>query len=426
MDAKDVRKLREEALAGHDGRAAEIDKWSKDHGGAHHRVNRYASKVNPQALNALCDYIQGVLERVVLPDSLALLEILNYLRHYNFTETDEAGRDSSEFSLAVSEIEVALGHFQRDTAAALRYLVYRHSVKKNNRNYQVRAFPTFLYVEAALACNLMCTMCYQSDPKMQAMIKDSEKTMMDWDLYTKIIDEAASHGLCGIIFAGRGEPTLNRRFTDMIKYAWDKGILDIKFNTNVMKLTEKMVCDWLSMNAPLTVVFSVDAADKEGFEAIRLGASFEKVVANIEMFNRIRKEEFPDTPVRTRVSMTLFQDNQDPEAARKLWGSLVDEFTAKNARGEQSGSIYQNDLSGSPKNISPDVKCRVLFDRLYVWCDGKVNPCEDDYMSKLVVGNAYQSSLKDLWQGPAMMKMRLAHLNGKKNSCYPCNGCNGY
>ena len=202
--------------------------------------------------------------------------------------------------------------------------------------------------------------------------------------------------------------------------------MDIKFNTNATKLTESMVREWLSLNAPLTIVFSVDAADKAGFEAIRIGADFDKVVANIEMFNRIRRDEFPDSPVRTRVSMTLFKDDQDPEAARKLWGSLVDEFTAKNARGEQSGGIYQNGADGNPKNISPAVKCRVLFDRLYVWCDGKVNPCEDDYMSKLAIGNACQSSLKDLWQGPEMMRLRIAHLTGKKNACYPCNGCSGY
>ena len=351
---------------------------------------------------------------------------MSYLKNYDFSSCDEAGRDTQGFSLALSEVEVALNHLAVDPVQALRYLVYRYKIKTYPKEYKVADFPMVLYIESALACNLMCTMCYQSDPVLQKEIKASPKKAMDWDLYVKLIDEAAQHNLCAVVFAGRGEPTLNRHFTEMLRYAHQKGILDIKFNTNAMTMSEKMVREWLSIGAPLTVVFSVDASDKEGFEAIRIGASFEKVISNIKMFNEIREREFPNTTVRSRISMTLFQESQDPEAARKLWEPLVDEFTAKNARGEQSGSIYQLNADKSHKNLCPMTQCKVLFDRLYIWCDGTVNPCEDDYLSFLRVGNAYQESLYNIWKGPKMMKIRIAHLNGKKNTCYPCNGCTGY
>lgn len=423
---KSIGELRKDAMDHHEERVREILDWSQSHGGVRHRVDRCVTRANAENVKKLIDLIQGTLESRVHPDAATLLAVMAYLQKYDFTNTDEAGRDTKGFSLALSEIDVALTHLDMNPENTLRYFIYRYKAKVYSEENRVGEFPIVLYVEAALACNLMCTICYQSDPKMVAMIKASDKKIMDWDLYRKVIDEASENGLCAVVFAGRGEPSLNPKFSQMLKYAYDKGIFDIKINTNATKLTEKIAREWLSIGSPLTVVFSVDAADKEGFEAIRLGANFDEVVANIKMFHRIRSDEFPNSPVRTRISMTLCNDSQDPEAARKLWGGLVDEFTAKNARSEQSGSIYQTNLDGKAKNINPARKCRVLFDRLYVWCDGKVNPCEDDYLSYLQIGDAYNQTLKSLWTSPEMMKLRIRHMSGCKNTVNPCNGCMGY
>ena len=280
-----------------------------------------------------------------------------------------------------------------------------------------------LHLEAALICNLVCEMCYQSDPTLQGMIKKAPVKTMPWEVFTKVIDEAGARGCCAVVFAGRGEPTLNPRFVEMLKYCHDKGILDIKFNTNVMALTESKVRELLGMNAFLTIVFSVDAGDKEVYERIRIGSDFNRILENIKMFNRIRQEEFPNSPVRTRVNMTIFKAEQDIEQARALWAPLVDEFSARNANSEQAGSVYQNNPDGTSRNVYPERICVALFTRLYVWSDGTINPCESDYLSCLKLGNAAQDSLYDLWNGPKMAQLRTAHMSGKKNSCYPCANC---
>jgi len=421
-----IKELRERALFEHDQRSEEIHHWTEKNGGEHHRVNRYATDVSAKTVSELIDTIRKELEIGQNFDRAILLHVFSYLQTYDFFNTDEAGRDTPGFSLAISELDVALKQLKLDPKNAMRYLVYRYKLKTYANNLIMLNFAPILYLESALSCNLMCVMCYQSDSALQNAIKASSVKLMKWDLFTKVIDEAAAFNCCAVVFAGRGEPTLNPRFSEMLKYCHEKGILDIKFNTNAMTLTEKMAREWLSIKAPLTIVFSVDAADKDTFEKIRIGASFDKVVNNIKMFNRIRNDEFPDSPVRTRVSMTLFKDGQDPEKARKLWASLVDEFSAKVALSEQSGSIYQSEKDGKSKNIYSEVKCKELFTSFHIWSDGTVNPCENDYLSHLQVGNAYKESLFDLWNGSTMMKLRIAHMSGKKNSCYPCNGCSGY
>lgn len=422
----DLKSRREEAFANYGDRAEKIQKWIKERGNPQIRVNPYAASVTPEGLQELTLAVKKELEAAVTnPDFDALLAVMRCLETYDLSNppTDEAGYDTPEFSLAISEVDTALRHLRLNPKNAMRYLIYRYKLKMMSNNFILSKFVPVLHLEAALICNLVCEMCYQADPELQKMIKDAQIKTMKWDLFTKVIDEAAEHGCNAVVFAGRGEPTLNPNFSKMLKYCHEKGILDIKLNTNVMSLDEKKAREWLSLNAFLTIVFSVDAGDKEVFEKIRVGSDFDRIVRNIEMFNKIRREEFPNSPVRTRVNMTIFKAEQDPEQARNLWAPLVDEFSARNANSEQAGSVYQNNPDGTSRNVEPDKICRALFTRMYVWSDGTVNPCESDYKSCLQLGNAYTDSLYALWNGPQMAKLRIAHLNRQKNTCFPCNNC---
>ena len=421
-DSGDVKRPRERAFAEHDKRTQEIVQFLQEHGAARIRVNPYSSKINPETLAELKTAIETELAGGVSVDSEKLLSVLEYLRTYDFTCVDEAGYDTPGFSLALSEVDTAYRRLQRDPKNAMRYLVYRYNLKMLANNFQLLSFVPVLHLELSAPCDLRCLMCYQTDPKFPEVIKKMHHKMMPWNIFTKVIDEAAARGCDAVVFAGRGEPTLNRLFLKMIRYCHEKGILDIKFNTNAMTLTEDKVRELLSLDAFLTVVFSVDAGDKKVFEEIRIRSDFNPM-ENIQRFNKIRREEFPDSPVRTRVNMTIFRKDQDVEKARQLWEPLVDEFSARNANSEQAGSVYQENPDGTPLNVEPGKVCRALFTRVYVWADGVVNPCESDYRSHLQFGNVLQESLQDLWSGPKMTSLREAHLAGKKNSCYPCNGC---
>jgi len=418
-----IKEQRDKALEEHDERAGQISKWVKDRGGARIYVKPYAKNATKESVEELIEAIQNELGTSVHRDSSILLNVARYLLTYDFATIDEAGYETPGFSLALSEVDTALRHLKRNPKNAMRYLAYRYKLKMWANNYMLFDFVPVLHLEAAFNCNLICTMCYQSDPVLQEKIKAAPVKSMQWDLFTKVIDEAAERGCNAVVFAGRGEPTLNPRFSDMIAYCHKKEILDIKFNTNVMTLDEKKVREWLSLDAFLTIVFSVDAGDKEVFEKIRIGSDFEKILNNIKMFNRIRHDEFPNSPVRTRVNMVLFSEDQNEQQARDLWEPLVDEFSARNANYEQAGSIYQPDKDGSTKNVCPGKVCRVLFTRMYVWSDGSVNPCESDYLSKLKIGDANTDSLYDLWNGPVMMKYRMLHSSGKKNNMKYVQSC---
>lgn len=423
--SEDIRQRREQAVAEFDHRTKAIQGWIKEKGKPKLRVDPFTNKVTREALGELIRVVEKELAFEVQPKDYPMYVILNHLRVYDIDSppTDEAGYDSEKFSLAISELNTALRHlWYGGEKNALEYLVYHYRIKKSNK-LELPDFIPILHLESAMNCNLICQMCYQADERLIGTIKEQKVKHMPWDIFTKAVDDAAAHGCRAVVFAGRGEPTLNPRFTDMLQYCHDKGMLDIKLNTNMTVITEEMARRWLAMNAFLTVVFSVDAGEKKVYEEIRVGADFDKILANVQMFNGIRREEFPNSPLRTRVNMVIFRPDQNIEEARKLWAPLVDEFSARNANSEQAGSAYQTNPDGSLPDVEPGKVCLAPFTRVYVWSDGTVNPCENDYLSWLKLGNLNTESLHDIWVGSRMRAIRATMITGKKNCLRPCNGC---
>ena len=60
---------------------------------------------------------------------------------------------------------------------------------------------------------------------------------------------------------------------------------------------------------------------------------------------------------------------------------------------------------------------------MYVWFDGKVNPCDADYKSYLSFGNLKTDSIKKVWNDILISKTREDHLKNKRNKITPCDRC---
>ena len=80
-------------------------------------------------------------------------------------------------------------------------------------------------------------------------------------------------------------------------------------------------------------------------------------------------------------------------------------------------SVYDADPTGVNQ------PCSDLWRRTFVWWDGRVNPCDVDYLSSLSVGNVMDQSLSDLWTGEAYAKLREEHLDNRREGLMPCRNC---
>ncbi len=293
----------------------------------------------------------------------------------------------------------------------LNYLIYRYKFKLYPRKKIVSEFPIYALIEPISVCNLRCIMCYQSD---NSFTQKPYMGKMDLGLFKEVVDELSSQGCRALTMAARGEPLLHDKFEKFLEYASGR-FMELKVNTNAMLLDEHMSRVILESRIN-ELVFSVDSHESETYERIRVKGNFDKVKNNIIRFHEIRNKYYPSSNIQTRVSGMLFDPDQNEIKFKDFWSRIADEVGYAFIRPQWD--TYSNEIH--PSNTE---SCHNLWGRIYIWWDGTVNPCEQDYKSKLSPGKFPDMSLKEIWHSEAMSKLREMHSNGQRAKCYPCDRC---
>lgn len=295
--------------------------------------------------------------------------------------------------------------------AYARYLIYRYKYRYFSKEKKVGEYPPCLQIEPTSVCNFRCVMCYQSDKtfsnKSQGFMNN-----MSLDLYKKIIDEVSGK-VEAITLASRGEPTLNKDFTKMLEYS-NKKFLALKINTNASMLNEELIHSILSTDIQ-SIVFSVDAADKETYEKIRVNGKFEKIIKNLELFSKIRNEHYSKSKHIVKMSGVKISSDQTIQKMEQKFKKLADVIAFVNYTPWESA--YDNEVN----NLNH--ACEELWTRMFVWADGKVNPCDYDYKSLLSKWNVKNQSIKKIWNSKDYNNLRSQHLNMKRFNIEPCKRC---
>ena len=292
------------------------------------------------------------------------------------------------------------------------YLIFRYKFMIYPVEKTVSDFPIYVLIEPVSACNLRCTMCFQVDETFSG--NSEYMGNMDINLFKKIIDELYEGGTKAITLASRGEPTMHAKFGEMLDYCKGK-FFEVKMNTNATRLTDKLIHKILQSGVT-DIVFSVDSYKKEEYESIRIGGIFEQVFNNIKKFTDIKKNEYPNSKCSTRVSGVKVNESQNSEEFNKFWSKYVDHVVMVTMK--HRWDTYHN----STEIMSPN-PCSILWGRMYVWYDGKCNPCDEDYKSELEVGNVNTKSIKEIWHDQQYTLLRKLHQEGNRKSVFPCDRC---
>jgi len=291
----------------------------------------------------------------------------------------------------------------------LRYLVYRFKYRIFPKIKKIEEYPPCVQIEPASVCNLRCIMCYQSDKSFST--KKENMGFMDYELFKKIIDELEGK-VEAITLASRGEPTLNKRFIEFLQYMKNK-FLAVKINTNLNTLTEDLA-NAIFANDVQTLVISADASDKTTYEKIRVKGNYEKLLKNTEMLYETRKK-YPESRCIIRVSGVKINDKQTLQSMKNIFGKFSDSVAFVNYLPWQSS--YENEKN----NITEP--CTDLWKRVFVWYDGKVNPCDYDYKSILSKHNYKNSLLREIWSSSYYNNLRYEHMKKNRESIFPCDRC---
>lgn len=294
-----------------------------------------------------------------------------------------------------------------------RWLEYRRKWDEYPKLGIVDKVPLQIDLFAVDVCNLRCPMC----PRQEFI---PGKGYMDFDLIKTILDQATEHGLYAFNFAGLGEPTLFKRLFEVIKYAKDRGVIDVNMHTNGTRLSSDFNRQLIESGLDRLII-SLDSADKERYENIRVGAEFEKVYAAVEDLIRQRNDQSSSRP---HIKANFIEmDENDPTEKNKFiahWGNKVNRIGVLRYL-----DCHEEERIHFRANYKQDDQfcCPELWRRLVILSDGTATLCPRDMKKRHVIGNVREQTVTEIWTGAKMQSIRDAHREGKFKNMGFCADC---
>ena len=302
-----------------------------------------------------------------------------------------------------------------------RFREYRRRWHENPATFTAGDFPIHLDLESTSYCNLRCPFCAATHDTWGG----GRKGYLELALYRRLIDEGAEHGLCSVKLSLRGEPLLHRDLVEMVRYAKQRGVLDIYFNTNGLLLTPEISRQLIAAGLDRISV-SIEGTTREEYERYRVGSDFDRVRENLRALRELRERAGSRFPA-IRVQTVLLPELQAgfPDYVR-YWRELADEVSYLDARRETARDYHCQPGREPAPVAAAGWACPFLWQRMMVLWDGTVFPCLMHGVrnfSGMTLGNARHQRLADLWRGEQFTRYRELHRSGRGHELPACAEC---
>lgn len=269
-------------------------------------------------------------------------------------------------------------------------------------------FPLIFDLELSNRCNLDCVMCPRLPQKLH--MGDMERALLD-----KVLDEALAVPGRRFRLHGIGEPLLSPHFEHAIeRIKGAPGDPFVELITNGHLLSRERV-RFVLRNEVDQVTVSVAAATAAGYEAVRRSPKFDLVVRNtLRLIDERTRLGAP-----TKITVQLVRV---PPVDRE-----VDAFVEFWRRFDVEIEIWHDLNWGLRATHTPATlehpPCQHLYDYTVVCWDGRVGICCIDPGRMYILGNAKKDSVRDLYNGPVMQRLRALHQRGALNEMPICIDC---
>lgn len=297
------------------------------------------------------------------------------------------------------------------------------------RDMGAAPFPRMVQLQTINACNAACTMCPY--PLFERVFP---RGRMDDDLFERLITEIAGHPEVNTFIPMlQNEPMLDRHLFDRIARfkALTGGRVAVELVTNGALLTEDAV-ERIARSGLDVLDISLDALGRDTYERIRIGLSYDRVLAGVE---RVIAARIPGLNIFVRL--VKVRDNvAEVKAFTRHWrkrGIPVFVYTANNRVGSLPG--YDERLRIPDADVPAHHRlgrrmarawlghCPAPFAAAAVLHDGDVLLCTHDWARKEVLGNLRDATLAELWNGDRMREIRRLISERRYSEIAACRDC---
>lgn len=278
-------------------------------------------------------------------------------------------------------------------------------------------FPRRLIFEMTSRCNYSCRMCPQQNLKRPRIDIPGE-------LYRKVIDEVDKYGIEGLWTYHLGESLLHPEFCKNLEHLNKKKNLGtIWMSTNGSLFNEDIIKCVLNSNIDF-VNFSAHSVTKETYGTVAPIEQFEAVQKNLEKFYELKGTSSIKKPF-LRCQMI------DQETTRHE----IDPFLKRHYSRADIVSINLLEYVSLPNNSfglkqrerKPLRSClRVTRNDCFICSNGDVTLCDAAYNGEILLGNIYEESLYDIWNGERHKNILELNKSGRMSEIEFCQKCTDY
>jgi len=315
--------------------------------------------------------------------------------------------------------EFKTGHHAKwEQAQSQRYLEYRKKWVENAEKLIIEKYPLHIDIGITNVCNLECTFCARTILVQDGRFRKAKH--MDIELFRKIIDEAVEMGTYSINLNLLNEPLTHPKIMEMIRYAKQKGIIDVHFHSHGGLLNEEKANQLLDSGLD-KLLLSIDSPYKEKYEQVRAKSDYDNVLNNLKRFRALRDKRGQLNPF-IRISFVQLPGVTDQELrdAKDLFLQFADaigfqEYMDPHLE-ERKGKTY-------PKDYQSNWVCQQPLTRLSIIEDGRVSPCCADNDLQLIIGDVKKQSLKEIWESNKLKSFQKVMKDGMFYTIPTCANC---
>tara|TARA_B100000963_G_C22504484_1_gene615381 strand:- start:48 stop:1055 length:1008 start_codon:yes stop_codon:yes gene_type:complete len=282
-----------------------------------------------------------------------------------------------------------------------------------------------LAIETTNICNANCTFC-------AFQYQDRPTGFMDMKLFKKIIDEFVELGGVELgLTPCVGEVFADRLFIDRVKYA-AKNIKRIGMYTNLISIA-KFGLNNIIDSGLTDIAISTSAFDEENYKKVYRNNNYRKMYNNIIELTNLNNKKSTKVNItisaRTNKSLKDFRNDKDYKNLIKIFPE--NKIFYRNTFDNWGGKISLDDLNQGMKlknysyqpRISP---CSEFYSGPYIFYNGDVGicGCRDVNASELIIGNAGQNKIKDIWYNKKHLELLSNFMNKPEKICKKCSHYN--
>lgn len=290
--------------------------------------------------------------------------------------------------------------------------------------------PFVLHIETTNACNFKCKFCMNHDDELWKKL-GIKRGFMKRELFEKIIDDckAFPQKIKRIYFHHRGEPLLHKELTSFIRYAKDAQVAEeLVMFTNGSLLTKELGTQ-LANSGLDQLQISVEGVSAEKYEEVTgCRIDYDRFLEGIAHLYH----EKPASMVLHAKILDCGLSDEEKEKFYHDFSDISDERYIEHLLDMCPPDVMDTTLrhgqttTQEGEKLEEKIVCTQPFYVSAVYWDGSVAGCScGDWRYGLIMGNVWDETLYDIWNGEKLTAFRKIQLSGERKRCLACSDCKG-